>query len=55
MNSRIETLISKFNLKNREYNGKFPNWIGNKYSGLFQQYLFYYTISKRRVDSNSKN
>lgn len=43
------------NILNREYNGKFPNWIGNKYSGLFQQYLFYYTISKRRVDNNSKN
>lgn len=36
------------NILNREYNGKLPNWIGNKYSGLFQQYLFFYEINGRR-------
>ena len=32
----------------REYNGKLPEWAESKYAGLFQQYLFYYTISKGR-------
>ena len=32
----------------REYNGKLPDWAKGKYAGLFQQYLFYYTISKGR-------
>lgn len=36
------------NILNREYNSKLPNWIGNKYSGLFQQYLFFYEINGRR-------
>lgn len=32
----------------REYNGELPSWVGNKYAGLFQQYLFYYETNKRR-------
>ena len=32
----------------REYNSELPSWVGNKYAGLFQQYLFYYEINKRR-------
>lgn len=31
---------------NREYDGELPEWANSKYAGLFQQYLFYYTISK---------
>lgn len=29
----------------REYSGKMPEWVGCKYAGLFQQYLFYYELN----------
>ena len=39
----IDTHIKK--IIDREYNGKMPDWVENKYSGLFQQYLFYYELN----------
>ena len=29
----------------REYDGKLPDWAQSKYAGLFQQYIFYYTLN----------
>lgn len=29
----------------REYDGKLPEWVQNKYAGLFQQYIFNFEIS----------
>lgn len=31
----------------REYNGELPEWVENKYSGLFQQYLFNYELNNK--------
>ena len=30
----------------REYGGELPEWANSKYSGLFQQYLFYYELAR---------
>ena len=42
----IDTHIQK--IIDREYNGEMPDWVENKYSGLFQQYLFYYELNNKR-------
>lgn len=31
----------------REYNNKMPEWIDNKYAGLFQQYIFYFELNRK--------
>ena len=31
----------------REYNGKLPEWAKSKYAGLFQQYIFYYSLNHK--------
>ena len=31
----------------REYNGKLPEWAESKYAGLFQQYIFYYSLNHK--------
>lgn len=41
----IDTHIN--NIINREYNGKLPEWINNKYAGLFQQYIFYFELNQK--------
>lgn len=38
---RIKRIIDK------EYNGKFPEWAESKYAGLFQQYIFYYSLNHK--------
>ena len=35
------------NILNREYNGEMPEWVNSKYSGLFQQYIFYYELNHK--------
>ncbi len=30
---------------NREYGGKMPEWVNDKYAGLYQQYIFYYELN----------
>ena len=32
---------------NREYNGEMPEWTQSKYAGLFQQYIFYYSLNHK--------
>ena len=32
---------------NREYDGEMPEWAFGKYSGLFQQYIFYYSLNHK--------
>lgn len=41
----IDTHIKK--IIDREYNGEMPNWVGSKYAGLFQQYIFYYNLNHK--------
>ena len=41
----IDTHIKK--IIDREYNGEMSDWVENKYSGLFQQYLFYYELNNK--------
>ena len=33
----------------REYNSELPSWVGNRYAGLFQQYLFYFDLHGGKV------
>ena len=32
---------------NREYDGELPEWANSKYTGLFQQYIFYYELNHK--------
>ena len=41
----IDTHIRK--ILDREYNGKLPDWAFGKYAGLFQQYIFYYSLNHK--------
>ena len=41
----IDTHIKK--ILDREYNGEIPEWAESKYAGLFQQYVFYYTLNHK--------
>ena len=41
----IDTHIKK--ILDREYNGKLPEWAESKYAGLFQQYIFYYSLNHK--------
>lgn len=36
------------NIINEVYGGEMPEWIDNKYAGLFQQYLFYYELHREK-------
>ena len=31
----------------REYDGELPEWANSKYAGLFQQYIFYYSLNHK--------
>ena len=31
----------------REYGGELPEWAKSKYAGLFQQYIFYYSLNHK--------
>ena len=39
IDTHIKTILD------REYNGEMPEWVQNKYAGLFQQYIFYYKLN----------
>lgn len=41
IDTHIKTILD------REYNGEMPEWVDSKYAGLFQQYIFYYTINHK--------
>ena len=41
----IDTHIKK--ILDREYNGEMPSWAESKYAGLFQQYIFYYSLNHK--------
>lgn len=33
--------------KNFEYGGKMPEWVHNKFAGVFQKYIFYYEMKHK--------
>ena len=44
-NSRHTYNIDK--IIDREYGGELPDWANSKYTGLFQQYIFYYSLNHK--------
>lgn len=43
MDTHVKAII------NREYNGTMPEWAFGKYAGLFQQYIFYYSLNHKSL------
>ena len=41
----VDTHIRK--ILDREYDGELPEWANSKYAGLFQQYIFYYSLNHK--------
>ena len=41
----VDTHIKK--IIDREYDGELPDWAKSKYAGLFQQYMFYYSLNHK--------
>ena len=41
----VDTHIRK--ILDREYGGELPDWAFGKYAGLFQQFIFYYTLNHK--------
>ena len=43
----VDTHIRK--ILDREYGGEMPDWAFEKYAGLFQQYIFYYSLNHKAL------